>query len=74
MHNLDASPRRYKGRRGNKLNYALRITHYAFLIRRPAAYPLMPLLDTPDMMYLRRNTNTRNRGAETRATAAIWTG
>ncbi len=34
-------------------------------------YPLIPLRLTPDMMYLRRNTNTRNSGALTRATAAI---
>ena len=35
------------------------------------SHPLIPLLLTPLMMYLRRNTNTRNRGALTRATAAI---
>ena len=47
------------------------IAHFAMRLFR---YPLIPLLDTPFIMYFLKNTNTRNNGSDTIATAAIWTG
>ena len=34
-------------------------------------HPLIPERDTPFIIYLRRKTNTKNKGSDTIATAAI---
>jgi len=50
------------------------LVHYNSLRNRFVDQPLIPLRLTPAMMYFLRKMNTRNRGRDTRATAAICTG